>query len=359
MDWIIRLCNETLLNQEFDSTGLTEITAKELDEIFAAASMHGVLPVVMKSLENKADFSSDKITVIIEWYAVSENSKNEYSKRMSLMKELALQFNHAGLDVMFLKGATIAKLYPSPDLRVFGDIDYYMYGESDKSIAILKEMNVDTKEYFNHHTQAGIDGVLLENHYDFLDRDNHKGNLLLDNELKRLAKTEGHQYPFTFDDKSITNAYCMSPTMNAIFLMRHMAAHFFSESISLRMLYDWALFQKQCAKDVDWTLTLELYKEAGMPIFPQMIQGIIKTKLGWELSDSPIKPINDEMTEHIWRSIVKPPMANPYKRNSLRYLLYEAKVFYNNRWKHELVFKDESYWYLFFSYTYQYMKKLI
>lgn len=151
----------------------------------------------------------------------------------------------------------------------------------------------------------------------------------------------------------------MSPTMNAIFLMRHMAAHFFSESVALRMLYDWALFLKKYAKEVDWKLVLPLYEKAGMPKFSRMIQEILISKLGWDFSDCPIEPINDAMTERIWKSIIESPESNPYRMNSIRYLIYEAKVFYANRWKHGLVFKDESYWYLFYSYTWQHLKKKI
>ena len=49
----------------------------------------------------------------------------------------------------------------------------------------------------------------------------------MDDELKRLAVEEGHRYPFLFDNPDVDIAYMMSPAMNAIFLMRHMAAHFF------------------------------------------------------------------------------------------------------------------------------------
>ena len=164
---------------------MDELTAKELQKLLSFASKHGMLPVVMESLNNKRTNEQAKISIIIYWYGLSEASKKEYLFRLSLMEEMTMQFKNDGLDVMFLKGATTARLYPRPELRVFGDIDYYMFGESDKSIEVLKKMGIETKEYFNHHTQASLNGVLLENHYDFLDRDNHKGNLMMDDELKR------------------------------------------------------------------------------------------------------------------------------------------------------------------------------
>lgn len=359
INWITERCNEVLFGVKSGNDPLASVTAIELDQNLSEATRHGMLPVVMESLSGFKIDDPEKKKVVLKWYGASEQSKKNYWKRIELMEQLALQFKNAGLDVMFLKGATTARLYPEPQLRVFGDIDYYMFGDSGKGVQVLKNMGIATEEYFNHHTQASFKGVLLENHYDFLDRDNHRGNLLLDDELKRLAKVEGHSYPFKFENAEVDNAYSMSPTMNAIFLMRHMAAHFFSESVALRMLYDWALFQKKYADEVDWNKTQELYKKSGMPVFPRMIQGILVSKLGLDMSFSPIQPICNATTDRIWQSIIESPASNPYKKNSVRFLLYEAKIFIANRWKHQLVFEDESYWFLFFSYTWQYLKKKI
>lgn len=359
IEWIIERCNEVLFGMNKGQDPVTSLNIKELDQNLSEATRHGMLPVVMESLSKAKILEPEKKKVVLKWYGASEKSKKNYWKRLDLMEQLALQFKKEGLDVMFLKGATTARLYPEPQLRVFGDIDFYMFGDDKKSIQALKGLGIKTEEYFNHHTQASFDGVLLENHYDFLDRDNHQGNLLLDDELKRLAMEEGHQYPFKFENPEVDNAYSMSPTMNAIFLMRHMAAHFFSETVALRMLYDWALFQKQYANEVDWKKVSELYKKAGMSKFPGMIQGILNSKLGLTIPECPIEPIYGKEAEGIWKSIVESPASNPYKKNSIRFLLFEARMFLDNRWKHRLVFENESYWFLFFSYTWQYLKKKI
>lgn len=359
IEWIIERCNEVLFGMNKGQDPVTSLNIKELDQNLSEATRHGMLPVVMESLSRAKISEPEKKKVVLKWYGASENSKKNYWKRLDLMEQLALQFKKEGLDVMFLKGATTARLYPEPQLRVFGDIDFYMYGNDKESIQALEGLGIDTREYFNHHTQASFDGVLLENHYDFLDRDNHQGNLLLDDELKRLAMTEGHQYPFRFENPEVDNAYAMSPTMNAIFLMRHMAAHFFSETVALRMLYDWALFQKKYANEVDWNYVTGLYQKAGMPEFPGMIQGILNSKLGLTIPECPIVPIYGKEMEGIWKSIVESPASNPYQKNSIRFLLFEARMFLDNRWKHQLVFEDESYWFLFFSYTWQYLRKKI
>ena len=359
IEWIIERCNEVLFGMSKEQDPLSSLNITELEKNLSEAARHGMLPVVMESLSRRKILDPDKKRVVLKKYGTSEKSIKNYWKRLGLMEQMALQFKKAGLDVMFLKGATTARFYPEPQLRVFGDIDFYMFGNDKESIQALKGLGIKTKEYFNHHTQASFDGVLLENHYDFLDRDNHKGNLLLDDELKRLALEEGHQYPFKFENPEVDNAYMMSPTMNAIFLMRHMAIHFFSETVALRMLYDWSLFQKKYAKEVDWKKVEELYMKSGMSKFPGMIQGILISKLGLTIPKCPIEPIYGKEAEGIWKSIIESPASNPYQNNSIRFLLFEARMFLDNRWKHSLVFEDESYWFLFFSYIWQYLKKKI
>ena len=355
INWIVERCNEVLFGIKVENNPLASLTVKELDQNLSEAAKHGMLPVVMESLIGFKTDDLEKKKVILKWYGGSEQSKKNYWKRLELMEQLALNFKNAGLDVMFLKGATIAQWYPKPELRMFGDIDYYMYGESEKGIVVLKKMGIKTSDYFNHHTQANFEGVLLENHYDFLSRSLHS-NLLMDDELKRLVVSEGRQYPFRFNNPKVSNAYGMSPTMNAIFLMRHLATHFFSETVPLRMLYDWALFLQKYSTKVDWKKTFEMYKESGMPEFPCMIQGLLVSKLGLNFSNCPMEPIYGDTTEKIWQSILEPPVSNPYRMYSIRYLLFETRTRLSNHWKHQIVFQKESYWKRFFGSVWGYSR---
>ena len=149
----------------------------------------------------------------------------------------------------------------------------------------------------------------------------------------------------------------MTPTMNAIFLMRHMSAHFVSESIPLRMLYDWILFLKHHAKDVDWERVERLYKVSGMMEFVGIVQGILSKYFIVEIPECPVKPLMGEKMEKVWNSIVSPLDANPYKKRNIVYYLYETKVFLKNRWKHQIVYPNESYFFLFMRYTWSVMRR--
>ena len=236
---VVGLCNSILLNE--NTVALPQLGVQDWEEILHFASGQVVLPVVVQALESlKSEGNMELNLLKVKWCGVSLQSQQGYHHRVEVMKMLAKLFASEGIDIMFLKGASLAQLYSKPEWRVFSDIDYYLYGESDRGIALMERQGIKNEDYYHHHTQASLCSVLIENHYDFVERVNHKCDIILDDALKELALREGHSNRADFLGEDVKNAYLMTPTMNAIFLMRHMSAHFASETVTLRMLYDWA-----------------------------------------------------------------------------------------------------------------------
>lgn len=359
IDIIIDICNKVLfgVNDSNSDMELPELSVEDWDKLFNIASMNGVLPVVMQVFEQRQIEPVSVRQVIIKWYAVAQNFKKEYQKRVSTMQELSSMLAEAGIDVMFFKGAALAQYYPNPEWRVFSDIDYFLFGKSKEGVLALNEHDIENTAYYHHHTLSSHNGVLLENHYDFIERINHKRHLLLDDKLKELATTEGHQIKASFLGDEIKNAYVMTPTMNAIFLLRHMAAHFASETIPLRMLYDWALFLKKEEKTIDWDIVIPLYECSDLIGFVGVIQYLLRTYLGMTFEAVPHISVDEEKALRVWDSIVNPPVSNPYKKYSMKYFEHEGKNFLGNRWKHKIVYPRESYFMLALHYAWSIIKR--
>lgn len=349
VDIITDICNCILLKGQ--KPILPSLKAKDWDKVLTLAAEQGVLPVITPLLIDLTFDEEASRMMLVEWWSIAQSNQQDYKLRKNIMREMASMFAKEGVDILFMKGGTLAQLYPEPTWRVFSDIDYYLFGKSEQGIAILKQHGIENSAYYHHHTQASLNGVLLENHYDFVERVNHHCDIILDDALKALAEKEGRSVKASFLGDDITNAYVMTPTMNAIFLMRHMSAHFVAETIPLRMLYDWALFLKRHAKDVDWRLVTELYDKSGKTAFAGIVQELLRKRLDVCYADCPVYPVKEGAVDRVWESVIIPPEANPYKKKSLRYYLYETKVFVNNRWKHAIVYPGESYALLFLKYT--------
>ena len=278
-DLVVSLCNNVLLKEE--TPQLPELSAKEWDVLFTFASTQGVLSVITQLFPDLELPPSPERLTIVGWYLGSLETPARYQQRINTMRQLAEMFAEAGMDIMFLKGAAIAQLYPVPGWRAFSDIDYYLYGESEKGIEVMKKRGIENSAYYHHHTQASLNNILIENHYDFVERVNHKCDIVLDDALKDMADNEGHSLRAYFLGGDVKNAYLMTPTMNAIFLMRHMSAHFVSETISLRMLYDWALFLKKKGYEVNWNRVMSLYEQSDMIRFAEIVQGVLSWKFNF------------------------------------------------------------------------------
>ena len=352
----VKLCNHTLLAKE--QSELPDLSAKDWNKMLCFTSMQGVLTAIAPLFADVEVNDTQTRLTLVNWFAASLKNNKQYMLRVSNMRELAKLLADEGIDIMFMKGASLAQLYPIPEWRAFSDIDYYLFGKSRQGIEVMKKHGIENSAYYHHHTQASLHGVLLENHYDFVERVNHDCDIILDDALKELAETEGRKYKATFLGDDINNAYIMTPTMNAIFLMRHMSAHFVGETIPLRQLYDWALFLQKQAKDVDWKLVEKLYEQAGMSAFAGIVQQMLRTHLDFYCKACPIGLGSKELAEKVWNSIIFPPKRDPYKKFSMKYYLFEAKTFYNNRWKHKIVYPNESYTLLFFKYSWLGVKKM-
>ena len=317
-------------------------------EVLDVAKVHRLLPLVVSLFEQVPEESRPKGKPVVGSYVMAEQMVGKSEDRLKKLKKLTLLFQDHDLDVMFLKGWTLAVRYPNPLLRVYSDIDYYLFGRSKEGEKVLtEELGLKSSPYYHHHTQAAWKGMLLENHYDFLDLENHACNRMLDDALKSLAESDGHSWPLDLGDAAIRNAYRMTPTMEAVFLMRHMSGHFVASGMELRQLYDWVLLLHQDGDKVDWPMVKDLYEKSGMIRFARMVSRIVRQKLCVNLPDylGGLDGQEDQMlVERIWEDTIHPTGQDKYRKGTLRYYLRESSIFLHNRWKHRLVYPSESYW---------------
>lgn len=344
-----------LFEEDLDGNTLRLITEDSIEGIMDYASGQGVLPIAVASLNRYVEsvpvLSTRKY---LEYYGMAQISECKHARRLHVMQNLSKMMMDSGLDVMYLKGETLASLYPEPSLRECSDIDFYLYGHYDDGEDVLRRSGIFSRDYIHHHSQSVMGGILIENHYDFVDRKSHKCNIIIDDALKSLARSEGHVCPFLTD-----GTFSMTPTMNAIFLMRHMSAHFASETVILRQLLDWALFLRKHSDEVDWDMVLGVYEQSGMLTFANAIHYLIKEKM--HIDAGSILPgdnvVNEAIVKKVWDSIIYPAAPNLKRKYSPGYWWRETIVFFNNRWKHQLVYPGESYARLFFVYLSSVVKR--
>ena len=286
---------------------------EEWERILSLSAQQRVLPLVVSMFDVLPPDRTATWTTASEGRLMAEKLIEKQRLRLDLIPRLAGLFKERGLDVMFLKGATLSLRYPSVELRFFGDLDFYLFGHTKDATEVLAENGVES---------------------------NHKSNYILDDALKSMADHDRRS--FSLPGRPMDNAWRMSPTMEAIFLMRHMSGHFAASEMELRQLYDWILLVRDDGGDIDWKEVARLFEASGMMDFARIVVWIIREKLSVELP-CPLLPTSGPMAERVWADMFSRRNQDKYRKGSLRYFIREAQVLLQNRWKYRLVYPGESF----------------
>jgi hypothetical protein len=343
--FLVPVCTKVLLRKDDIDAVILPENASEWEEVCDFSSLHGLMPVLFGYLQDIKLSDAQSTAVLISWYGNSFQQEQTTEVMALAVRKLAQIMQKGGLDVMFLKGLSLAQYYPSPMMRIFADIDYYLYGKNDEGLNALEAAGIRSDDVWDYHVHAKMNGVRLELHKMFIDVDRIESNKLVEQTLTQLAVCEGRTCRCEWMGASVANAYRMSPTMNAIFLMRHIGIHFVSEAVSLRMLYDWGLFLLHESKDVDWNKVIALYEQVGMMNYASRIQSLVTDKLGMPVAECCLlKTLDDELTKRIWESILSLGENGNCQGSRLKIGLMRRYEMLRSRWKFKMVYPMDSFW---------------
>lgn len=269
------------------------------------------------------------------WMGMAAKIQQKWEQHEAFIGRLAGFYEKHGIDMMLLKGYGLSLNYPESKLRNPGDVDVYLFGDWKKADdAVRQELGVEVRNDSEHHTKFEIDGILVENHYDFVNTRIRRSSQNLERVFKELAQDKTNVI-----DVCGQRVILPSDKLNAIFLLRHCAGHFASEGITMRNVLDWGLFV-QSAKDLDWEWLWQLAKEYNMHKFLACLNMICVGELGLsieirgeslETSSDEIRRLKASVLNEIKNGTDLVPGASTWER---------TKRWWQHRWKHEICYSD-------------------
>lgn len=299
---------------------------------------------------NKGIGKMDKL----KWLSMVLNMERLYTKHESVIAELAAFYQRAGYQMMLLKGYGLSKYWPIPNHRPTGDIDIYlMHLNSDgkeksqpawkcSDKLMTEKLGIQVDNSHHHHSVFTYKGIMVENHYDFINVHSHRSNRWIENEFKTLALKGNEE--FTFDNGA--KLLFPSPLLNCLFVARHNASHFAAEHLNLRQLLDWVLFVEERHKDIDWDYFWSMAKKMGMEKFVLCMAFIAIEQLSFEKDIFHIpnefkdfQKCEHDLIDKVLDNILHPTdEANDGK--GIAYVINRYKLWKNNLWKHRIVYSD-------------------
>ena len=257
-------------------TADTAVTPGSWERIYRMAADHGLSAVVWDGICRLPTAEQPLRETRIRWALSAEKLEERYRHQQQTASKLAARFSEEGLRMLLLKGLGLSRDYPIPEHRECGDIDIYLYGQSDKGDRVLHEIGAHLYFDVPKHSEYIWDGVLIENHRTILNVRRNRTERELNALLVRLLEKDGTH--------GLAPGIQTPPaTFNAIFLIRHAAVHFQKEGIVLRHLCDWACFLTRHWDEIDHALFRTAMEDYRMDRFADLMTAAAVEYLGAEV----------------------------------------------------------------------------
>lgn len=151
--------------------------------------------------------------------------------------------------------------------------------------------------------------------------------------LKELAMKE--QAKLDVND----NIFFPSVEFNAIYLLRHCAAHFASTEMTVRQILDWGFFMEKNHQEINWDEYLPYIKQEGMYRFYNLLGLFCVTHLGFDASI--FHGLHeDDLFERFCNEIIDPEFKDHENGKLLHSLSVKPRRWWHNRWKNRLCYPD-------------------
>lgn len=317
--------------------------------IEALAAEQGLSAVVVDGVDKLPLESRPPKPVLLQWIGETlQGYEYRYGQYRKAIAEMASFYNKHGFRMMVLKGYACSLDWPRPDHRPCGDIDLWLFGhqkEADAALAArfkkFKGFRIDNSHH--HHSVFDWRDFMVENHYDFVNVHARRSSRELEKVFKELGRDDSH-----FVELGGEKVYLPSPDLHALFLMRHLVAHFTGASISLRQVLDWAFFVKAHTKEIDWEWLVEILDKYHMKEFYNSINAICVEDLGFDSSIFPYVQFDPKLKEKVLNDILSPEFSRESPKMLIPRLIHKFRRWRGNAWKHEMCY-NESMWSAFWS----------
>ena len=291
-----------------------------------AIALDGINRCFEKGVELDIDFQTK-----MDWIGAAQQVETYYQEHEKNISDLAQFYQEHGIKMMVLKGYGLSLNYPIPNHRAPGDIDIYLFGDYEKGDKLMEsELGIEIDRSHHHHTVFTFQGESVENHYDFLNVHVRKSNRAIEKRLKELAHTES---------TDTTEIVLPSTEFNAIYLLRHSAAHFASTHMSVRQVLDWGLFMEKHHQEIDWKPYMSYLKQEGMFRFYNLMGLFCMRYLGFDASIFH-GLYEDALEDRFSQEILAPEFKDRENGNLLWSLWVKPRRWWHNRWKNRLCYTD-------------------
>lgn len=202
------------------------------------------------------------------------------------LKILEERMERAKIPCQPMKGARMKFYYPSPFLREMSDIDILIHGDfMDQAAAELEALGYVLQQKIKHHDiYRKAPGVVVEVHRAMYDRTVDERQYAYFSDLSRAVRRKGFLYVYDFEAEDFY-----------IYMMAHMAKHFYKRGCGIRNLVDIYVFRERFGADMNADYLKKQFAGLGLAAFTEYMEKLTRIWLQGESGEEFYQQLFDYM----------------------------------------------------------------
>lgn len=185
-----------------------------------------------------------------------------------------------------MKGARMKFYYPSPFLREMSDIDILIHADfMEQAAAELETMGYVLQQKIRHHDiYRKAPGIVVEAHRAMYDRTVDKRQYAYFSDLSRAVRRKGFLYVYDFEAEDFY-----------IYMMAHMAKHFYKRGCGIRNLVDIYVFRQRFGAEMKADYLEKQFAGLGLTVFVEHMEKLTRIWLQGEPGEEFYQQLFDYM----------------------------------------------------------------
>lgn len=196
--------------------------------------------------------------------------------QVSEIKKIEECFEENKIKCQPMKGARMKFLYPEPQMREMGDIDILVWADSIREAQRkLNELGYSLSQSVKHHDiYKKKPYIVLEMHRAMYDKTVNKVQYEYFLDMSRAKPMEGKSYIYEF-----------SPEDFYVYMMAHMAKHFYVMGCGIRNLVDIYIYLQKYGESMDHEYIQKQLDICGIKKFTEHMETLADIWLGQKTGD--------------------------------------------------------------------------
>ena len=234
-------------------------------KIYELASMHSLSGAVYLAIQRLEDSDKPQLSVLNKFKSDFFYANFRYEEQEKTYLEITKKLNEEKIEHLFFKGIVVREYYPVKQMRTLGDIDFLVHQKDQDAVRkVFTQMgykNTSTKE----HEKYRRGKTIIEAHDKIINKQFN-------------SKVDYFSYFENVWDHAIAkeNSYTLELDLNyhMVFLITHIAKHFYDFGAGVRMILDIAVIIEKFGDMLDFSYIWKELRKIKLDIFARNIFGL-------------------------------------------------------------------------------------